>query len=84
MHGCPKPPPTRVSLGFPALNAAREVWMVVAGEDKAGAVQMAVQMAGSGDGRVQVPAAGVAGTHSTLWLLDEPAATALPRGLRRR
>ncbi|MGI8537172.1 MAG: 6-phosphogluconolactonase [Mycobacteriales bacterium] len=80
VHGCPKPPPTRVSLGFPALCAAREVWLVVAGADKATMVAMAL----SGAGRVQVPAAGVAGTAQTLWLLDEAAASALPRDLRRR
>jgi 6-phosphogluconolactonase len=80
VHGCPKPPPTRVSLGFSALNAAREVWLVVAGQDKAGAVALAL----SGAGRVQIPAAGVAGTSATLWLLDEAAASALPRELRRR
>jgi 6-phosphogluconolactonase len=79
VHGCPKPPPTRVSLGFNAINAAREVWMVVAGADKAAAVAMAL----SGAGRVQVPAAGVAGRAQTLWLLDEPAASRLPKGLRR-
>jgi 6-phosphogluconolactonase len=80
VHGCPKPPPTRISLGFSALNAAREVWMVVAGRDKAGAVAMAL----SGAGRVQVPAAGVHGRSATLWLLDEQAAAELPRELRRR
>jgi 6-phosphogluconolactonase len=79
VHGCPKPPPTRVSLGFAALNAAREVWFVVAGEGKATAVAMAL----SGAGRVQLPAAGVSGTRATLWLLDEAAAAALPRALRR-
>jgi len=79
VHGCPKPPPTRVSLGFAALCAAREVWLVVAGADKATMVAMAL----SGAGRVQVPAAGVAGTAQTLWLLDEAAANALPRDLRR-
>lgn len=80
VHGCPKPPPRRVTLGFRALCAAREVWFVVAGPDKAPAVSMAL----SGAGRVQLPAAGVAGTHQTLWLLDEAAASALPRDLRRR
>ena len=80
VHGCPKPPPTRISLGFSALNAAREVWMVVAGADKATTVAMAL----SGAGRLQVPAAGVAGAMQTLWLLDEAAAGALPRDLRRR
>lgn len=80
VHGCPKPPPTRVSLGFAALCAAREVWLVVAGADKATMVAVAL----SGAGRLQVPAAGVAGTAQTLWLLDEAAATSLPRDLRRR
>ena len=37
VHGAPKPPPTRLSLTFPALNAAREVWFLVSGEEKAGA-----------------------------------------------
>lgn len=79
VHGCPKPPPTRISLGFEAINAAREVWMVVAGEDKAPMVAMAL----GGAGRVQVPAAGVAGRSQTLWLLDEAAASRLPKALRR-
>lgn len=80
VHGCPKPPPTRISLGFAALGEAREAWFVVAGESKAGAVEMAL----SGAGRVQVPAAGVHGRTATLWLLDEAAAARLPRDLRRR
>lgn len=80
VHGCPKPPPTRISLGFPALNAAREVWMVVAGEAKAPRVAMAL----AGAGRIQVPAAGVRGHAGTVWLLDEAAARQLPRDLRRR
>lgn len=80
VHGSPKPPPTRITLGFPALNAAREAWFVVAGEDKAPMVAMAL----GGAGRIQVPAAGVAGHAATLWLLDEAAAARLPRDLRRR
>jgi len=79
VHGCPKPPPTRISLGFAALTAAREVWMVVTGEEKAAAVRLAL----SGAGRVQVPAAGAQGREQTLWLLDEAAASKLPRTLRR-
>ena len=80
VHGCPKPPSRRVTLGFRALSAAREVWFVVAGTDKAPAVSMAL----SGAGRVQLPAAGVAGTGQTLLLRDEAAASGLPRDLRRR
>jgi 6-phosphogluconolactonase len=69
-----------VTLGFRALNAARETWMVVAGRDKAPMVAMAL----AGAGHVQLPAAGVRGRQQTLWLLDEGAAAELPRDLRRR
>ncbi|HEU0131488.1 MAG TPA: 6-phosphogluconolactonase [Mycobacteriales bacterium] len=79
VHGSPKPPPTRLTLTFDAINAAREVWVVVAGAEKAGAVAMAL----GGAGRVQVPAAGVRGRHRTLWLLDAAAASRLPSGLNR-
>ena len=74
VRDCPKPPPTRLSLTLPAIARARHVWMVVSGEDKAPAVARAL----SGAGPVQVPAAGARGTVSTLWLLDEAAASALP------
>ena len=80
VHGYPKPPPTRITMGFTALNGAREMWMVVAGADKAPMVAMAL----GGAGRVQVPAAGVSGRVQSLWLLDEAAASKLPRDLRRR
>ena len=80
VHGCPKPPPTRISMSFPTINAAREVWMIVTGEEKAPMVAMAL----GGAGRIQVPAAGVEGRSQTLWLLDEAAASKLPKDLRRR
>jgi 6-phosphogluconolactonase len=80
VHGCPKPPPTRISMGFAALCSAREVWLVVAGAEKAPMVATAL----SGAGRLQVPAAGAVGRRQTLWLLDEQAARDLPRELRRR
>ena len=80
VHGCPKPPPVRVSLGFSAITAAREVWVVAAGAEKAPMTALAL----SGVGRVQVPVAGAVGTRRTLWLLDEAAASELPRDLRRR
>ncbi|MBW1597626.1 6-phosphogluconolactonase [Streptomyces sp. JJ38] len=74
VHGSPKPPPTRVSLTLPAIRAAREVWLLAAGEDKAQAVAVAL----SGAGEVQAPAAGAHGRTRTLWLLDETAASRLP------
>ena len=79
VRGAPKPPPVRLSLTFRALNSAREIWMIAAGEDKARPVHLAL----SGAGPTQVPAAGVAGRSRTLWLLDRGAASALPRSLSR-
>ena len=79
VHGCPKPPPTRLSLGFTALNAAREIWVLAAGAEKAPVLAMAL----GGAGRVQVPVAGLQGRQQTLFLLDEAAAGQLPRNLRR-
>lgn len=77
VHGAPKPPPTRVSLTLPAIRAAREVWLLAAGADKAKAVRIAL----SGAGEVQAPAAGAYGRARTLWLLDSAAASELPRDL---
>lgn len=77
VHGSPKPPPTRISLTFPAIRAAREVWLLAAGEDKAGAVALAL----SAPGEVQAPASGAYGRSRTLWLLDRAAAAKLPAQL---
>jgi 6-phosphogluconolactonase len=79
VRGAPKPPPVRVSMTFPSLSAARNVWFLVSGPDKAGAVGLAL----SGAGQMQAPAAGVTGTRSTTWLLDRDAATHVPRELIR-
>ncbi len=79
VRNCPKPPPTRVSLTLPTIRAATEVWLLVAGEPKAGAVAMAL----GGAGEVALPAAGAVGTARTLWLLDRAAASKLPPGLSR-
>lgn len=79
VRGAPKPPPTRISLTLPAIRSAAEVWLVVSGEDKAGAVRLALSDAGE----VQVPAAGARGRQRTLWLLDRAAASQLPPGLER-
>ncbi|MBT2227335.1 6-phosphogluconolactonase [Nonomuraea sp. NEAU-A123] len=79
VHGAPKPPPTRVSLTLPTIQASREVWVVAAGEEKSGAVRLAL----SDSGPVQVPAAGARGRGRTLFLLDRTAAAKLPPGLGR-
>jgi 6-phosphogluconolactonase len=79
VRGAPKPPPLRVSMTFPSLSAARDVWFLVSGADKAGAVGLAL----SGAGQMQAPAAGVTGIRSTTWLLDRDAATHVPTQLIR-
>ncbi len=79
VRGAPKPPPTRLSLTLAAINCAREVWLLAAGEAKASAVHLAL----SGAGTLQVPAAGARGRFRTLWLLDRPAAARLPPSLAR-
>ncbi|MET9481222.1 6-phosphogluconolactonase [Streptomyces sp. NPDC006638] len=77
VHGAPKPPPLRVSLTLPAIRAAHEVWLLAAGGDKAEAAEIAL----SGAGEIQAPAAGAYGRSRTLWLLDADAASKLPRDL---
>ncbi|HET9873801.1 MAG TPA: 6-phosphogluconolactonase [Propionibacteriaceae bacterium] len=77
VRSAPKPPPLRTSVTLPVINASREVWFCVTGDDKAAALTMALL----GTGPVQLPAAGVAGTERTLWLVDKAAASQLPSDL---
>ncbi|MDP9867347.1 MULTISPECIES: 6-phosphogluconolactonase [Streptosporangium] len=79
VHGAPKPPPTRISLTLPVIQGAREVWVIAAGEEKAGAVRLAL----SDSGPVQVPAAGARGRQGTLFLLDRASASKIPSSLGR-
>jgi 6-phosphogluconolactonase len=74
VRDCPKPPATRISLGFTAIGAAEEVWIVVSGEGKAQAVARALTGAEPRD----LPAAGARGARATRWLLDAAAAAELP------
>jgi len=70
----PKPPPTRLSLTLPSIQAAREVWILASGEEKADAVARAL----TGGGQDPVPAAGARGRQRTLFLLDSAAAAKVP------
>ena len=79
VRGSPKPPPIRISLTFPSIQAAREVWILASGEEKAGAVALALSDAG----QVQLPAAGARGRQRTLFLIDEAAASKLPADIGR-
>ena len=80
VRGAPKPPPTRISLTFPSINAAKEVWILAAGAEKAGAVALALSDAGP----KQVPAAAARGRQRTLFLLDTEAAAQVPAEIDRR
>lgn len=80
VESAPKPPPSRISLTLPAIKSADEVWMLVAGDDKAGAVGLAL----AGAGPIHVPAAGARGRSRTLWLIDAAAAARVPEELVRR
>jgi 6-phosphogluconolactonase len=69
VRNAPKPPPTRISLSMPTIRSAKEVWLVVAGADKANAVKLALE---DDD---DVPAARSHGQRQTRWLLDRAAAS---------
>ncbi|MDR1117926.1 MAG: 6-phosphogluconolactonase [Bifidobacteriaceae bacterium] len=66
----PKPPPERVSLTLPTICAAREVWLVAAGEPKRAAARRAL----TGPPDPALPASLVQGRDRTLWFLDADAA----------
>lgn len=71
----PKPPPDRVTLTLPVLNAGRAVRFVVAGADKASALRAVV------GGRSSLPAARVRPANGTVaFLVDESAASLLATG----
>lgn len=71
----PKPPPTRISLSFRALDAAREIWFIASGDGKADAVARAHT---PGVDYHDVPCGRPRGTERTLWLVDRAAAARLP------
>lgn len=74
VRNSPKPPPARVSLTFPAIQSATEVWLLVAGAAKAEAVGRAL----GGATPAELPAAGAHGAVSTLWFVDAAAAAQIP------
>ncbi|WP_313813090.1 6-phosphogluconolactonase [Glutamicibacter sp.] len=73
VHNSPKPPDDRVSLTMGTINTAREVWLLVAGAEKAPALAAAQHEVNE----AAVPASAAHGTQATRWLVDRAAATLL-------
>jgi len=73
----PKPPPERLSLTLPVINASDRVWLVLAGADKAGALGLAL----AGASPTSVPVAGVEGRKRTVFFVDREAAAEVPENL---
>ncbi len=73
----PKPPPERITLTRPVINASKRVWMVLAGADKASALGLAL----AGASYHSVPAAGAKGRKRTVFFVDEAAAEQVPPDL---
>ncbi|MDR5700672.1 6-phosphogluconolactonase [Agromyces aerolatus] len=73
----PKPPPERLSLTRPVLNASQRVWFVLAGADKASALGLAL----AGASRDEVPVAGIKGRKRTVFFVDRDAAAEVPEEL---
>lgn len=73
----------RITMTFPVFNAAREVWLLVAGARKAEVVRRVLDASLAPIGPDTPPAARIRPTAGRLlWLLDEPAAARLPERLR--
>lgn len=69
VHGAPKPPPDRITLTFPVLDAARQILVVAAGAGKAGIVDRVFSAPGD------LPAQRL--SRASRWLLDRDAAANL-------
>lgn len=64
----PKPPPQRLSFTYEAVNASDEIWFVVAGADKADAVEVAF-----GDTPESLPVGRIRAREKTVWFIDSTA-----------
>ncbi|MFF2051936.1 6-phosphogluconolactonase [Leifsonia sp. NPDC058194] len=73
----PKPPPLRLSLTRPVLNASDRIWLVLAGTDKASALGLAL----AGASYTEVPVAGAKGRKRTVFFVDKDAAVDVPENL---
>lgn len=77
VRDAPKPPPDRVTLSRPVLNASKRVWLVLTGSQKASALGLAL----AGASYTSVPVAGAKGRRRTVFFVDEAAASEVPEDL---
>lgn len=73
----PKPPPLRLSLTRPVLNASDRIWLVLSGSDKASALGLAL----AGASYTEVPVAGAKGRKRTVFFVDNDASVNVPENL---
>ncbi|NLG34510.1 MAG: 6-phosphogluconolactonase [Lentisphaerae bacterium] len=80
VRGAPKPPPDRISLTLPVINAARHVVLAAAGAGKAGLLE---RVWTAREGETLLPAQRVRpAAGGKLWLVDRAAAARLPASMR--
>jgi 6-phosphogluconolactonase len=77
VRDAPKPPPERLSLTRPVINASDRIWLVLAGADKASALGLAL----AGASYTEVPVAGAKGRKRTVFFVDKEAAVDVPENL---
>lgn len=77
VRNAPKPPPTRISLSMPVIHRAIDVWLVVAGEDKAEVVHRVIDAQDATLPATQAIVTPVPARTSSLWLIDAAAASKL-------
>lgn len=74
VHDSPKPPPLRVTLTLPSINASRRVWVVASGDDKAEAIRLGLNSPLDDAAKRLAPVSAVRGGEGTAFYLDEAAA----------
>ncbi|WP_066519158.1 6-phosphogluconolactonase [Curtobacterium ammoniigenes] len=77
VHNSPKPPPDRLTLTFPVINASKRVWVILSGAEKASVLGLAL----AGASVDEVPVGGVQGRKRTVFFVDEDAARDVPENL---
>ncbi|OIH93573.1 6-phosphogluconolactonase [Curtobacterium sp. MCBA15_001] len=73
----PKPPPQRLTLTYPAINASQRVWVILSGAEKASVLGLAL----AGASVDEVPVGGVQGRKRTVFFVDQDAARDVPENL---